>query len=222
MQVLNVAIFSESRYDLPIFCADFFSTSKANICVLDLNPLYTTEQNKDYKEKYFTSILPMAKNYIKLLPWGGKLTAESLQFFSPIVLWTKPHRSADVQEILFSAFQDYLLAWLSLLEVAVEAPDKVVLAQNQEAQHRYLMWRATKDPGRPVLTKLIGDVACEKYIKEFLFSGLESLGTKKFLDYFPEYKGDDGSLSTVRSVAGRSYAKRPWGEDGKFIQSLEI
>lgn len=34
VQVLNAAIFPRPEYDLPIFCADFFSTSSRNIIVL--------------------------------------------------------------------------------------------------------------------------------------------------------------------------------------------
>lgn len=44
----------------------------------------------------------------QLLPWGDKLTAESLQFFSPIVIWTRPDSRSDIQETVFSAFQEYL------------------------------------------------------------------------------------------------------------------
>lgn len=34
VQVLNVAICARPEYDLPIFCADFFSTASRNIVVL--------------------------------------------------------------------------------------------------------------------------------------------------------------------------------------------
>lgn len=34
VQVLNVAICARPEYDLPIFCADFFSTARMNIVVL--------------------------------------------------------------------------------------------------------------------------------------------------------------------------------------------
>jgi hypothetical protein len=44
----------------------------------------------------------------QLLPWGDKLTAESIQFFSPIVLWTRPGSREKFQETVFSAFKDYL------------------------------------------------------------------------------------------------------------------
>lgn len=44
---------------------------------------------------------------MQLLPWGGKLTSESLKFFSPIVIWTRFSSSYENYDILFSAFTDY-------------------------------------------------------------------------------------------------------------------
>ncbi|KAG0618000.1 hypothetical protein M758_4G031600 [Ceratodon purpureus] len=144
MQVLNVAICARPEYDLPIFCADFFSTPRMNIVVLDLNPLYNTEQRPDYKEKYFSPLLSMGNKYAELLPWGDKLTSESIQFFSPIVLWTRPGSREDFQETVFSAFKDYLAAWLDMAEKAEPSEDADEVAENRESHHRYLMWRATK------------------------------------------------------------------------------
>ncbi|CAM6097789.1 unnamed protein product [Calypogeia fissa] len=215
MQVLNVAGFARPEYDLPIFCADFFSVPNMNIIVLDLNPLYNTAGDKGYKERFYTDLLPLANKYIELLPWGDKLTAESLQFFSPLVLWTKP-QSEDVGKLLYPAFQDYLQAWLNMVDSAHPTIDPVALAKNQEAQHRYISWRTTKDPGRPLLTKLYGEQLAESYIEEFLFSGHSTLGPKSFLDYFPEYRGEDGSMYKQRSMIGRSFETRPWDKDGNF------
>lgn len=53
---------------------------------------------------------------LQLLPWGDKLTSESIQFFSPIVLWTRPASREDFQGTVFSAFKDYL-AVSSLLNI---------------------------------------------------------------------------------------------------------
>lgn len=44
---------------------------------------------------------------MQLLPWGGKLTSESIKFFSPIVIWTKFSSSKSKHEVLYSAFMEY-------------------------------------------------------------------------------------------------------------------
>lgn len=88
---------------------------------------------RDYKEKYYKSLMPLGLKYaevlkkkemlsttilsqshvdfntdfMQLLPWGGKLTSESLRFFSPIVIWTKFTSSQYKHDVLYSAFMDY-------------------------------------------------------------------------------------------------------------------
>lgn len=217
VQVFNMAILPRPDFDLPIFCADFFSTSTKHIIVLDLNPLYNAEKNKNYKQKYYSKLIPLANKYVQMFPWGQKLTTESLQFFSPLVIWTKLESRQEVQERLFLAFQDYLKAWLELMDEAKPSNDSVQISENQRAQHRYLLWRATKDPGRPLLHRLFGEELCETYVSEFLFNGVTSMGKESFLDYFPEYRSEDGSIKKERSVIGKSCFFRPWDKEGNFI-----
>lgn len=213
MQVLNVAICARPEYDLPIFCADFFSTPRMSIVVLDLNPLYNTEQRPDYKSKYYSGLLPLGNKY-------AELTAESIQFFSPIVIWTKPGNREDIQGTVFSAFKEYLAAWLDMAENAKPSDDADEIAENTESHHRYLSWRTTKDPGRYILMRLYGEELCEKYISEFLFNGVNTLGEKEFLDYFPEYRGADGGILKQRSMVGKAFEERPWNKEGLFTPSL--
>lgn len=54
-------------------------------------------------------------DFLQLLPWGGKISSESLRFFSPIVLWTRFASSQDNFNILFSAFRDYYQVNKSIL-----------------------------------------------------------------------------------------------------------
>lgn len=61
----------------------------------------------------------------QLLQWGDKLTAESLQFFSPIVIWTRPNGRDDIQTTVFPAFQDYLM--VCLLSITLKDCEGVVL-----------------------------------------------------------------------------------------------
>lgn len=103
-------------------------------------------------------------------PWGGKLTSESIMFFSPIVIWTK-FTSSPQKYVVYSAFRDYykvlipsiliyncpcyfviLLSWwplafqiwLELIDTTVKETDEYQIFDNLEAQHRYLTWRAEK------------------------------------------------------------------------------
>ncbi|GMP91330.1 hypothetical protein CsSME_00042076 [Camellia sinensis var. sinensis] len=66
MQVLDLAVFPKPEFDLPIFCANFFSTASMNIVVLDLNPLHDVISRKDYKEKYYKSLMPLGLKYAEI------------------------------------------------------------------------------------------------------------------------------------------------------------
>lgn len=217
MQVLDFAAFPELEFDVPIFCANFFTAADKNIVVLDLNPLHDVRRHRDYKEKYYNDLMPLCLKYIELLPWGGKLTAESIKFFSPTVIWTKFSSSQFNHEVLFSAFMEYYQAWLKLMDQAVEAVDASQVICNREAQHRYLTWRAEKDPGHGILKRLIGENTAKDLMRNFLFNGINELGSKTFLDYFPEYRRGDGTVNEKRSMIGRSFETRPWDTRGEFI-----
>uniref|UniRef100_A0A453GMP0 Phytochromobilin:ferredoxin oxidoreductase, chloroplastic n=3 Tax=Aegilops tauschii subsp. strangulata TaxID=200361 RepID=A0A453GMP0_AEGTS len=217
VQVLDFAAFSEPEYDLPIFCANAFTTPAQSIVVLDLNPLYDITEDRDYKDKYYRNLMPLIQKYSELLPWGGKITSESLRFFSPIVIWTIFEPTERNHHVLYSALMDYYKAWLQLTDQAAEENNKTKVVRNREAQHRYLTWRAEKDPGFPLLKKLIGESYAKDLVTEFLFEGVHSLGSKSFLDYFPEYARDDGTVNKKRSMIGKSFEARPWDATGEFI-----
>ncbi|XP_015972942.1 phytochromobilin:ferredoxin oxidoreductase, chloroplastic isoform X1 [Arachis duranensis] len=217
MQVLDFTVFPRAEYDVPIFCANFFTTARTNIVVLDLNPLHDVINQRHYKEKYFKSLIPLGLKYAELFPWGGKLTSESIKFFSPIVIWTKFNSSAEKYEILYSAFKDYYKVWLELVSKAVKETDESQISRNLEAQHRYLVWRAEKDPGQGVLKKLIGETLAKDLLRGFLFNGVDVLGSKTFNDYFPHYCSKDGDLNNKGSIIGKSFENRPWDERGEFL-----
>lgn len=218
-QVLDFAVFPEPEFDLPIFCANFYRAANTNIVVLDLNPLHDVISNKDYKDKYYKKLIPLGLKYAELLPWGGKITSESMRFFSPIVIWTKFSSSQDNYNVLYSAFMEYYKAWLELMDQAEEETDVSRISCNQKAQHRYLTWRDQKDPGHQLLKKLVGETGAEDLMRNFLFHGVKELGSNTFLDYFPEYKSEDGTINLKRSMVGKSYENRPWDGKGDFIGS---
>ncbi|XP_017431253.2 phytochromobilin:ferredoxin oxidoreductase, chloroplastic isoform X3 [Vigna angularis] len=217
LQVFDFTVFPEAEYDVPIFCANFFTSAKTNIVVLDLNPLHDIINRHEYKDKYFKSLIPLGLKYTQLFPWGGKLTSESINFFSPIVIWTKFTSNPQKYDILYSAFRDYYKVWLELICKSVKETDKSQVVLNLEAQHRYLTWRVEKDPGQGVLKKLIGDTLAKDLLRKFLFNGVDELGSKTFYDYFPHYCTQEGMLNKKGNIVGKSFENRPWNARGEFI-----
>jgi phytochromobilin:ferredoxin oxidoreductase len=54
-------------------------------------------------------------------------------------------------------------------------------------------------------------------LRSFLFNGIDELGSRTFLDYFPEYRCEDGAINEKRSIVGKSFENRPWDTRGEFI-----
>uniref|UniRef100_A0A2N9J8K9 Uncharacterized protein n=1 Tax=Fagus sylvatica TaxID=28930 RepID=A0A2N9J8K9_FAGSY len=77
-----------------------------------------------------------------------------------------------------------------------------------------------EDPGHRLLTKLIGETSAKDLLKNFLFNGINDLGSQTFLDYFPEYRREDGTINDKRSIIGKSFEDRPWDTRGEFIGKL--
>ncbi|RDY05561.1 Phytochromobilin:ferredoxin oxidoreductase, chloroplastic [Mucuna pruriens] len=173
MQVLDFTVFPKAEYDVPIFCANFFTSAKTNIVVLDLNPLHDIINQYEYKEKYFKSLIPLGLKYAEV--------------------------------------------WLELICKAVKETDESQIFHNLEAQHRYLTWRAEKDPGQGVLKKLIGDTLAKELLRSFLFNGVDELGSKTFNDYFPHYCCEEGTLNKKGNTIGKSFENRPWNARGEFL-----
>lgn len=66
MQVLDFTVFPEPEFDIPIFCANFFTTTSTSIVVLDLNPLHDVISQRDYKERYYKSLMPLGLKYAEI------------------------------------------------------------------------------------------------------------------------------------------------------------
>ncbi|MBL1208888.1 phycoerythrobilin:ferredoxin oxidoreductase [Geminocystis sp. GBBB08] len=166
LQVLNFVIFPELNYDLPFFGADLVTLPGGHLIALDMQPLF---HDYDYEQKYTQPILPIFEQYQQDLEWGGDFPEEAKPFFSPCFLWTRPQKNEIVETIVFSAFKDYLHAYLDFVKQAEKITDDNRLTEILEAQKRYLNYRAQKDPARGMFTRLYGTQWTEEYIHGFLF-----------------------------------------------------
>jgi phycoerythrobilin:ferredoxin oxidoreductase len=166
LQVLNFVIFPRLNYDLPFFGADLVTLPGGHLIALDMQPLF---HDRDYQQKYSDPILPIFQSYQPNLPWGGDFPEEAKAFFSPVFLWTRPREVEVVQTRVFEAFQDYLNAYLDLVDRAEPMTDRPRLEAIAKAQRDYVNYRSAKDPARGMFTRLYGSAWTEEYIHGFLF-----------------------------------------------------
>jgi phycoerythrobilin:ferredoxin oxidoreductase len=166
LQVLNFVIFPQLNYDLPFFGADLVTLPGGHLIALDMQPLF---HDSDYQEKYTQPILPIFERYKQELEWGGDFPEEAKPFFSPAFLWTRPEKTEIVETTVFSAFKDYLQAYVDFVKKAKLITDSDKLKQVLYSQKSYLKYRAEKDPARGMFTRLYGAEWTEEYIQGFLF-----------------------------------------------------
>lgn len=167
LQVLNFVIFPHLNYDLPFFGADLVTLPGGHLIALDMQPLFRDQP--DYQKKYTQPILPIFESHQQHLPWGGDFPEEAQSFFSPAFLWTRPTQTEIVETRVFSAFQDYLQAYLDFVDRAEPITDADTLQEIEQAHLRYLRYRAEKDPARGMFTRFYGSEWTEEYIHGFLF-----------------------------------------------------
>lgn len=167
LQVLNFVIFPHLNYDLPFFGADLVTLPGGHLIALDMQPLF--RDNLAYQAKYTEPILPIFHAHQRHLTWGGDFPEEARPFFSPAFLWTRPQDTAVVETQVFAAFKDYLRAYLDFVEQAEPVTSPQLLGEIEQAQLRYLRYRAEKDPARGMFKRLYGEEWTEEYIHGFLF-----------------------------------------------------
>lgn len=173
-QVLNFVIFPRLNYDLPFFGADLVTLPGGHLIAIDMQPLF--RDNAAYQAKYTQPVLPLFERHQVHLPWGGEFPEEAQPFFSPAFLWTRPKETATVITHVFAAFQDYLQAYLSFVVAAEPITDPDTLEEIEQAQLRYIRYRAEKDPARGMLSRFYGPEWTEEYIHGFLFDLERHLG----------------------------------------------
>lgn len=167
LQVLNFVIFPHLNYDLPFFGADLVTLPGGHLIALDMQPLF--RDSPEYQAKYTQPILPIFQSYQRHLPWGGDFPEEARPFFSPAFLWTRPKATEAVETHVFAAFKAYLQAYLGFVAQAEPVTDTQALREIEQAQRRYLHYRAEKDPARGMFTRFYGAEWTEEYIHGFLF-----------------------------------------------------
>ncbi|UBF25936.1 phycoerythrobilin:ferredoxin oxidoreductase [Kovacikia minuta CCNUW1] len=167
LQVLNFVIFPQLNYDLPFFGADLVTLPGGHLIALDMQPLF--RDSSTYQAKYTQPILPIFESYQTRLPWGGEFPEEARPFFSPAFLWTRPQQTEVVETHVFAAFKEYLQAYLDFVDRAEPITSPSTLREIEQAQLRYLRYRAEKDPARGMFTRFYGAEWTEEYIHGFLF-----------------------------------------------------
>ncbi len=170
LSVFNLVFSPSIKYDMPFFGADFVSLPSGYLLALDFQPVL--KHDKKHTEFVWERLIPLHKKWQQKLPSGGPIPDAAKEFFSPAFLWTRlPDCDTSRQlicNILRPAFNEYLNLYLELLLIAPQV-DSYRSNLLRKGQMNYLTYRSSKDPARPMLTRLYGRDWSESYIHKTLF-----------------------------------------------------
>tara|TARA_Y100001968_G_C19373187_1_gene726182 strand:+ start:666 stop:1439 length:774 start_codon:yes stop_codon:yes gene_type:complete len=168
--VLNLVINPSCKYDLPFFGADFVRLPTGYLLALDLQPVLKDDLN--HTKHVWDKLIPIHKHWQDMVPSGGPIPKDALQFFSPAFFWTRlpicPKSDRVIKNTIFPAFKAYLDLYLELVSEAslVTSERSNVLSNGQKD---YLRFRAKKDPARGMLIRFFGQEWTDSYLKDCLF-----------------------------------------------------
>jgi len=168
--VLNFLIIPKSQYNVPFLGIDFVSLPNYHLIVLDFQP--SMHINKQFDKNLLQELLNIKDEFHKEVPMAAKMSDQIAQFFSPAVIWSKLPKDEISENLihnnLYQTFQKYLDLYLNILFRA-EDVDLEVQKELINGQNKYLEYRKSKDPARPMLKVLFGQTFTESLINNLLF-----------------------------------------------------
>ena len=161
-QVLNLVVFPDHTSDWPVWSCDFVSLPGGrHLLLLDAQPMNGSDE---YAENWrnWHQIQDIASRF----PWGGDMPEAVQQYVSKFALWTRFGQDvADpierIESHLIEAAREHLNLYVKLLS------QPTTKSTNQ--QPKYIEYRLTNDPAKPMLKSLYGEEWTERVLKEVLF-----------------------------------------------------
>ena len=168
--VLNFLIIPKSQFNIPFLGVDFVSLPNYHLIVLDFQP--SLGITKQFDNELLKELLSFRDEFHQKVKMAGKMSEQIGEFFSPGVIWSKLPKEEISENLiknnLYATFQKYLDLYLNILfrskEVDLEVQKELI-----KGQSHYLEYRKSKDPARPMLKVLFGEIFTESLINNLLF-----------------------------------------------------
>eukprot|EP01031_Cornospumella_fuschlensis_P028678 gene28678-34623_t len=168
VQVFNTVWYPRYEYDLPILGIDLISLGKNRVLnVIDFQPLHPTAE---YAAKYIEPMMSVKAKYPDLHgSLSGKIYNDT-SFFSSCMLFGRFADESKISSVVNPAFEDYLQAYLSLMDRAVPNYSPQAMETVVERQKAYDTYSALKDPAVGLFDAYFGKEWSADFVHQFLFS----------------------------------------------------
>ena len=117
--------------------------------------------SKQFDKDLLKELLTIKDEFHQKVPMAAKMSEQIAQFFSQGVIWSKLPKDETSENLisknLYHTFQKYLDLYLNILHRAKEV-DLEVQKELIQGQINYLEYRKSKDPARPMLKVLFGEI----------------------------------------------------------------
>jgi 15,16-dihydrobiliverdin:ferredoxin oxidoreductase len=161
LDVLGMAIYPETDFDVPIFTCDLSCTKKKVFTHINFIPLFSDES---YHKKYIEPLKPVFEKYNHFPP--HKMREWMLKYHSSYTFYSMPEKSS-LEELKCCAL-DYLSVYLDIISQAKPIEDKQYLEKVKEAHKAYENDLLTKDASQKMLARIIGKEKARRIFQEVI------------------------------------------------------
>ena len=167
LQVFNTVAYPIYKREMPILGVDiiWFGHSQKLLAVLDYQPLI---QDKDYVNKYCSSLEIIKENYSKFDNTKMKNIYDENQYFSPWVIICRGDKS-NLEMDLDNVFSLFLKKYLDISNKNL-INQFLNFEQIQKNHIDYDIYSSERDPAEKLFKSFFGEIWTRDFIKNFLFT----------------------------------------------------
>lgn len=161
-QVLNLVVFPDRSSDWPVWSCDFVSLPGGrHLLLLDAQPMNGDDEYAELWRDWHQN-----QQIAFRFPWGGDMPEAVQQYISKYALWTRFGEDVKdpverIEHHLIHAAREHLNIYVNLLSQPTP--------KSSNQQSKYIEYRLTNDPARPMLKSLYGEEWTERVLNEVLF-----------------------------------------------------
>jgi 15,16-dihydrobiliverdin:ferredoxin oxidoreductase len=172
-QVFNSLWYPSLEYDLPVLGIDLlqFHAGKKHLTVIDFQPIHEHDfrhSSSSWSSDQDDHVLANIRNQFPILQ--GKMSSrfyDESQFFSQHMLFARFTDPNVVKEDLWSAFQQCLSAYVTMVHNSTPKPEQAKYVLDR--QKAYDVYSANRDPAHAMFKAKFGESWADDYVYEFLF-----------------------------------------------------